>query len=264
MSITLKEQAKLDLEMTGRPAWYIVPGTSWWARWFNILHWPYTLWHLSYPVLGATLADDISWPLVGWTVLAFFFGMGVSAHCMDLLKGDPLRLALPRKGLWTVAMVSLTLAAAIGYWQWVMGNVPTVTVLLIIFGLVIAAGYNLEWKGMHGDWQFATWWAVFPVLVGYFAQGLDHHPALVLVLVFAFASAYAQRVLSTRARYLRRSIGITEVNMYNRREESDFIHMVDHQGKAWLLAPLDRALLWMTVMMVTLAGGMATFRLMGW
>jgi len=34
-------------------AWYIIPSGRLLPRWFNTLHWPYTLWHLSYPAMGA-------------------------------------------------------------------------------------------------------------------------------------------------------------------------------------------------------------------
>ncbi len=151
-------------------AWYIVPSKSLWARWFNTLHWPYTLWHLSYPVIGASLATQLNWELLGWTVLAFFLGMGIAAHCFDLIQGDPLRLGLSRRALWVVAMAALTAAAAIGVWQWYAQAVPNVIIIFVGLGMALASGYNLEWPGLHGDWQFAAWWAVFPLLVGYFAQ----------------------------------------------------------------------------------------------
>ena len=73
--------------MTTTTAWYILDSQRWWARWLNVLHLPYTGWHLSYVVIGASLADTISWTLLGWTLLAFFLGMGIASHCFDLLQG---------------------------------------------------------------------------------------------------------------------------------------------------------------------------------
>ncbi len=186
-------------------AWYIVPSQSVWARWFNTLHWPYTLWHLSYPVIGTALADQMSWSLLGWTVLAFFLGMGIAAHCFDLIQGDPLRLGLSRRSLWVVALVGLGAAAAIGVWQWYAQNVPNIVIIFVGLGIALASGYNLEWPGLHGDWQFASWWAVFPLLVGYFAQGIDFTILLIPVVLGAFLTAAVQRVLSTRVRFFRRT-----------------------------------------------------------
>lgn len=235
-------------------AWYIIPSQSLWARWFNILHWPYTLWHLSYVALGAGLAAELSWPLLGWTLLAFFLGMGVAAHCYDLLKGDPLRLSLPKTHLFFVGYGALLAAMAIGLWQVTAGNVPIWLVIAIPVGFVLAMGYGLEWPGLHGDWQFAAWWAVFPLLVGYFAQGIAFHPALIPALGFGFTSAYAQRVLSSRARYLRRKVGHVKT----------FLEMDDGQvaqaGKDWELEPLDGALAFLSVAMVALAGALVLWR----
>ena len=94
------------------------------------------------------------------------------------------------------------------------------------------------------------------MLAGYFAQGIQHHPSVVLAVVFAFCTAYAQRVLSTRARYLRRKVG----------HATTFLEMDDGQvtraGKDWELEPLDRALAWLSVAMVVLAGAMVLWRAM--
>ena len=41
------------------PAYYANPmrnRSSRWASWWTLLHPPYTLWHLSYVVIGATIA----------------------------------------------------------------------------------------------------------------------------------------------------------------------------------------------------------------
>lgn len=249
-------------------AWYILPSQKWWARWFNILHWPYTAWHLSYVAGGAMLAETVNWPVVGWTLLAFFLGMGVAAHSLDLLRGDPLKLGLNTWGLSILGSLALAAAVLIGLLQLVAGNVPPGLLFALPIGAVLVIGYNIEWRGFHGDWQFATWWAVFPLLVGYFAQGIDFHPVLVLASIFAFCSAYGQRVLSTRARYLRRRVGD-----YCKLSVQEFGSTPERLGdyswmpvlnktydKAWLLEPLDRGLMWFNAMMVALALGMVILR----
>src|SRR5579884_4311101 len=73
-----------------RPAFYALrPGG--WRDYLTLLHPPYTLWHLAYVVVGAALAPQLEWGLLGWTVLAFFLAMGVGAHALDELNGRPLR-----------------------------------------------------------------------------------------------------------------------------------------------------------------------------
>ena len=242
-------------------AWYILPSRYIWARWLNILHLPYTGWHLSYPVLGAALASELNGPVLGWTVLAFFFGMGIAAHAFDLAHNDPLRLGLRWGHLVGVGSVTLLVACGIGVWQVWIGNVPVLMTLAVPAGIILAAGYNFEVPGFHGDWQFAAWWAVFPLMVGYFAQGMEWTPALVPLLLFAFFTATAQRVLSTRARYLRRQVQGAAVSLQNHWDEGSGQWLWGAQGfKPWILAPLDQGLMWLSLAMPVLAAMVVLWR----
>jgi len=234
-------------------AWYIVPSENPWARWFNLLHWPYTLWHLSYVVIGAGLADGLSWPLLGWTLLAFFLGMGVAAHCFDLLHGDPLRLGLKAGQLRFVGLAALAGAMSIGIWQIWAGQVPAQLVFAVPTGAALAYGYGQEWKGFHGDWQFASWWAVFPFLVGYLAQGLDFSFELLPVGIFLFLTARVQRILSTRVRYLRRQVGKATVALETWHEGQQEWLFGAMELKPWLLAADEKALGWLAAAMVLYA-----------
>ena len=217
------------------PSWYLINSHQLWARWFNIIHWPYLNWHLSYPLLGIALAQEVQWGLVPYVVLAFFLGMGIAAHCFDLLRGDPLRLGLPRAQLWTVGLISLAGACGIGLWKVADGSVSYWLLGLIPLGALLALGYGLEWPGFHGDWQFAAWWAVFPMVVGYLAMGIALDPILPLGCLFAYATATAQRILSSRTRFLRRVV--RELTTTGRVGGN---HMV--WGVNWVLGPLDGAL----------------------
>ena len=97
-----------------KAAWYDPKGKGWFRDIVVLLHIPYTLWHLSYVVIGAALAPVLHWPTLGWTLLAFFLAMGVTAHCLDELKGRPLKTELPAVVLLTIAAVSIVGAVAIG------------------------------------------------------------------------------------------------------------------------------------------------------
>ena len=244
-----------------------------WARWLNVLHLPFTIWHISYVAMGAAMAEEVRWGLLGWTSLSFFLGMGVGAHCLDLLKGDPLALRLPRRHLVFVGANSLAAAAGIGIAQVLLGNVPVWMVGVAAVGLVLAIGYNMEIRWMHGDVQFALMWAVFPFLVGHLAMSGTLSTAILPLSVFSFLTAYAQRVLSTRSRYLRRKVDVLEGSFAS---EEPPPGLLKGEGKAarergiwgplvefderWILEPIESTLLVLGIAMPLLAGGLLLWR----
>ena len=235
-------------------AWYIVPSDNYVARWVNTLHLPYTGWHLSYVALGASLGATIRWDVLGWALLAFFLGLGVAGHLLDLLRGDPLALRLPKAHLQVVGIIALSLAAAIGSLNIYWGNVEWWLGWLVVAGVVIAVGYNLEFPGMHGDLQFAVFWGAFPFLVGYVAMdGRDLLP-LLFAGGFVFLTSWTQRVLSTRARFIRRRVLYLGGHWSTDRESAVF-------DQSWVLEPVDQALMLMSFAMPVLAGATLLWRL---
>jgi hypothetical protein len=188
------------------PAYYARRGGRW-ADWWTLLHPPYTVWHLSYVVIGAVLAPQLDWMILGATVLAFFLAVGVAAHALDELNGRPLRTRIPTTTLWTVALVALAGAVVVG-----VATLPASGLLLVPFivvGVVLVLGYNLELFGgrLHTDLGFAVAWGGFPVAVGFVAQAPTWGTpvaAAAVACVAATTLSYAQRQLSTPARMLRR------------------------------------------------------------
>ena len=77
-----------------RPAFYALRSGGF-RDYVTLLHPPYTLWHLSYVVVGAGLAPHFHLDRLVWAVAAFFLAMGVAAHALDELKGRPLRTQIP-------------------------------------------------------------------------------------------------------------------------------------------------------------------------
>lgn len=180
------------------------------ADWWTVLHPPYTIWHLSYVVIGAAAAPRLSWAMLGATVLAFFLAVGLAAHALDELRGRPLGTAIDSRTLWVVAAVSLAGAVVVGALA-----VPYSSVLIvpcIALGVLLVVGYNLELFGgrLHTDLGFALAWGAFPVLVGFLAQAPPlTRPATagaVALAAVATGLSYAQRQLSTPARTLRRRV----------------------------------------------------------
>ena len=186
-----------------RPAFYaLAPGG--WRDYVTLVHPPYTLWHLSYVVIGAALAPHFHAGLLGWTLLAFFLAMGVGAHALDELCGRPLQTLIPARTLVALAAASITAAAAIGVVVAVRRDLWLLAFVAAGSALVIA--YNLELFGgaLHGDPWFSLGWGAFPVLTAYFAATHTLRSPALLAAAFAALLSRAQRVLSTPVREIRR------------------------------------------------------------
>jgi hypothetical protein len=180
------------------------------ADWWTILHPPYTLWHVSYVVLGAAVAPGRDWAALGLSVLAFFLAVGVAAHALDELSGRPLGTAISDRGLVVAAALALLGAIALGvvgvFWK---GGFNVALVVAIPVGTLLVVAYNLELFGgrLHNDLTFGLAWGGFPVLVGYLAQSPPFHLDVLAALAATaggVGTSYAQRYLSTPARRLRR------------------------------------------------------------
>lgn len=171
----------------------------------TLLHPPYTAWHLSYIVLGAAAAPAVRLDHLGWTLLAFFLAVGLSAHSLDELHGHPLGTRIPNGTLLTIAAVSLTGALAIGAAASVIVSLWIIP--LILFGVFIVPAYNLEWWSgrFHSDIWFGLSWGAFPALVGYWVNAVSFEFEAFLVAGACFLLSLTQRKLSNRARVLRRT-----------------------------------------------------------
>jgi hypothetical protein len=218
-----------------RPAWYLgSPGR--WRDWLNLLHPPYTAWHLSYVVIGASLATTINGEYLVATLLAFALAVGVAAHALDELNGRPLGTSIRAVTLVTVSIASLTAAAAIG----VVGitRIGWPLALFVVIGVLLVVGYDLELFGgrLHNDFTFAAAWGAFPVLTAYYAQTQTVRFTAVAAALFAFGLSWTQRVLSTESRWLRRDARLVAGEVVLKDGS------VTPLDKASVLRPIDRAL----------------------
>jgi hypothetical protein len=189
-----------------RPAFYaLTPGG--WRDDVTLLHPPYTVWHLSYVAIGAALAPQMKWGLLGWTTVAFLLAMGVGAHALDELNGRPLRTHIPGAVLVTLAVVSIAAACAIGLV--VAARTTWWLAAFVAVGAFVVAAYNLELFGgaFHSDLWFAATWGAFPVLTAYFASAERLRWEAVAAALFAVFASLAQRTLSTVVRSARREAG---------------------------------------------------------
>jgi hypothetical protein len=238
-----------------RPAFYALAGGGW-RDYVTLLHPPYTLWHLSYVAIGASLAPRVSGARLGASVLAFFLGVGLTAHALDELSGRPLGTGISSRTLWAIAVGGLAGAVALG----VLGAIEVSWWLLafVAFGGFIVVAYNLElFRGaFHSDAWFAISWGAFPALTAYFAQAETLRiEAFLVALACLFLSA-AQRRLSTPVRRLRRSVEALEGRMVLR-DGSEL--QVD---EAMLRSTPEAALRILSLAMPLLAGGLVAARLL--
>jgi hypothetical protein len=188
-----------------RPAFYALARGGW-RDYVTLLHPPYTLWHLSYVALGASLAPHFRLDRLLWGLAAFFLAMGVAAHAMDELKSRPLRTAIPTPVLVALAAASLAGAVAIGIgaaaaWGWGL-------LAFVAVGAIAVPAYNLE-LALHNDAGFALLWGAFPALTGYFVEAQTLRIEALFVAAFAFGASLAQRALSTPVRRSRRDESTT-------------------------------------------------------
>jgi len=239
---------------SARPAFYAARQGRW-RDWWTLLHPPYTAWHLSYVVIGATLAPRVTLVPLLAALIAFFLAVGLAAHALDEYHGRPLRTQIPGAVLLAVSVAALAGAVALG----VAGTLRVGWVLIpfLLVGPLLVVAYNAELFGgiVHTDAGFAAAWGAFPLLTSYVAQTGTLSAGSVLAAGAAFGLSAAQRSLSTPARLLRRrATGVT-----------GSITLADGDSLALdatrLLAPLERALRAMSWSVVLLAAALAVARL---
>ncbi|HET7387322.1 MAG TPA: hypothetical protein VFJ19_11740 [Nocardioidaceae bacterium] len=214
------------------------------ADWWTLLHPPYTVWHLSYVVLGAAMAPARDWASLGLGLAAFFLALGVSAHALDELTGRPLGTSISDGALRSVGVLALAGAVVIGiigvfFWP---SPVNWPVLVAVPIGVMLVVGYNLELFGgrLHTDAAFALAWGGFPVAVGYLAQSPPFHArdivAAACAVLTGVGTSAAQRALSTPARRLRRRTFAVEGTVTS---DDGSVAPVD---RAFLLAPAEGAL----------------------
>ena len=236
------------------PAFYALrPGG--WRDYVTLLHLPYTVWHLSYVVVGACLAAAVDWATLAWTVLAFALAMGVGAHALDELNGRPLRTEIPARVLVWLAIASVAAASVIGI---VVAFERTLWVLpLVAVGAALVPVYNLELLGgrAHTDLGFALAWGAFPLLTAYVAQTGTLRLEAGLAAVWATLLSLAQRRLSSPVRRLRRDVVAVE----GRLVLADGAH--EPLERETFTAPAEHALRLLAASAVLLAAALVALRI---
>ncbi len=238
-----------------RPAFYALSGTKGWQDYLNLLHIPYTLWHLSYVVLGAAIAPTVHLDRLVGTLLAFFLAVGIASHSLDELHDRPLGTKIPSVVLVSLAAVSLAGAVALGVMAGILES--RWMFAFVAFGGFIVFLYNLGLlhNRFHTGLWFAFSWGAFPVLTSYWVHASSLDVAVVLLAVGCFFLTLAQRTLSTPVRTIRRKA--LSVEGYIELANGERLNL----DRDIIIAVPERALVLLGAAIVVLAAGLLTFRL---
>ena len=182
------------------PAFYALEGGGWRDYW-TLLHPPYTLWHLSYVLLGAALAPMPDPRIVAGSLLAFFLAVGIASHSFDELQGRPLGTRIPSSVLFGLGVLGLIGAVALGIVAASM--LGPWFLALVAVGAALVISYGLELPIVHSDIGFALAWGGFPVVASAAANGAPL-AATIAAAIGASLLSLAQRRLSTPVRRVRR------------------------------------------------------------
>jgi demethylmenaquinone methyltransferase / 2-methoxy-6-polyprenyl-1,4-benzoquinol methylase len=236
-----------------RSAFYaLAPGGM--RDYWTLLHPPYTLWHLSYVLLGAALAPAPDPRIVLGALVAFFLGVGVAAHAFDELQGRPLGTRIPNGVL--VALGSVALLGAVAFGVVAATMLGPGFLAFVAVGAALVLAYGFEVPLVHSDVGFALGWGGFPVLSAAFATGAPALPAALAAIAASLVSL-AQRRLSTPVRRIRRKAAEVRGEIAYRdgtREEID---------RASIIAAPEAALRLLWLAMVTLSLGVLFARWSG-
>jgi len=182
------------------PAFYALAGGGWRDYW-TLLHPPYTLWHLSYVLLGAALAPMPDPKIVAGALVSFFLAVGIASHAFDELQGRPLGTRIPSSVL--LALGSLALIGAVALGIVAASMLGPWFLALVVVGAALVVSYGLEMPIVHSDIGFAIAWGGFPVVASAAANGAAPLPTIAAAIGASLLSL-AQRRLSTPVRRVRR------------------------------------------------------------
>lgn len=241
------------------PAFYALKGGGW-RDLVNVLHPPYTAWHLANVGLGAAAAAQIHSERLIATLAAFFLAVGISAHALDELNGHPLNTQLSDRTLIALAAVSLAGAIGIGIAGCLIVS-ATLAPFVLAGGFIVVA-YNLELFGgrFHTDFWLGAAWGAFPAITSWWVNTLSFESADVVVAgVLVAAGCYGltrvQRRLSTPVRRLRRRT--VSVSGEQRLDDGT----VEPLTVDSLAAPLDGSLRTLSWAVVALSIGLVVLRI---
>jgi hypothetical protein len=174
---------------------------------------------LSYVLIGAALSHSIYPNRVLLTLVAYFLGLGLSAHSLNELHARHWGEALGRGELEALFIAPLVAAIAIGaYGMFVLYATRGLFASLILLVFIVLEtsflfAYNTElYSGIfHSDVAFAFSWAALPTIISYYVNALTITVVAVLVALAMAATAGIEINLSRWCKDFRRRSTLTEM-----------------------------------------------------
>jgi hypothetical protein len=218
---------------------------------------------LSYVLIGAMLSPTIYPDRVLLTLLAYFLGLGLSAHALNELHAAHWTKALGKTELIIIFALPLGGALITGVYGIVkllaisgspLASATLMTLILLETFFLFA--YNTEaFNGrFHSDVAFAFSWAVLPTVLSYYVNSLRITVGVVLVALAMAATAGIEINLSRWCKDLRRRSALTELQFADGTQQN--------MSTLELTARPEKALKLIVVVVDMVAIGLVVYRLL--
>lgn len=201
-----------------KKTWYYKEGSKKAELW-TILHLPYTLMCISFLIVGFAIQKPINYEVMIGACIAYFFGLGISAHSLDQLPGMGSTYVkfLTTKELLILAITSMSIAIILGlYYIFQYQAIHLLWLMPLQAFFAIAYPVSKLFKGFfHNDFWFGVAFGAIPVVVGYYANNLTFSLSIIPFSVLCFLIAEIEITLSRHSRSLRKQIANSELRIGN-------------------------------------------------
>ncbi len=187
--------------------WYASEGSKL-AEFWTILHLPYTAMCLSFLTVGFAISGINNWNIYAWTVIAYFHGLGIAAHCFDQLKGMGSSYVkyITQEELKIIGTTALAVSIIIGI-VFITKYSLYHLIWLMPFQVFFVLSYPIAklFKGaFHNDFSFAMSFGFIPVIIGNYINTDSFSYVAVEWALFCFVISLIEITLSRYARNLRK------------------------------------------------------------
>ena len=208
-------------------AWYARSGSKV-RELYTIMHLPYTSMVLSYVLIGAAVSPSM-YPLrLILTLLAYFLGLGLSAHALNELYVRHWGENLTRHELEALFLVPLIAAVSIGAYGMLIlydtsRSLIAPLVLLVFISLetffLIAYNSDIAKGSFHSTASFAFSWAALPVIISFYVNALTITLSAALIASAMAATAAIEITLSRWCKEFRRKNPTVELQFADRTKQ---------------------------------------------
>ena len=208
-------------------AWYARSGGKV-RELYTIMHLPYTSMVLSYVLIGAAISPSMHLSRLILTLLAYFLGLGLSAHALNELHVRHWGENLTRHELEILFLLPLIGAISIGaYGMLILYDAsrsliaPLILLVFIFTETFFLIAYNSDIaKGrFHSTVSFAFSWAALPVIISFYVNALTITLPAVLVASAMAATAAIEITLSRWCKDFRRKNPTVELQFADRTKQ---------------------------------------------